>query len=143
MSEGATGGAIRDASVADTQSIAEVHLSVRLVGYRDFLSQEALSSVSHADLVREWNEHVLDSGLATLVHEWHGRIVGVVCFGRARPPWPLGDTGTVEALYVRPEHWGQGVGSALLEQAENALAAERIRVGYLGVYGDNARTRRF
>jgi len=67
-------------------------------------------------------------------------IVGFIHVG----PWPdePAELGKLVALYVRPTHWGHGVGSALLERGESALepAFDRLR---LEVFLDNDRGRRF
>lgn len=59
---------------------------------------------------------------------------------RTEPFVPAGDA-ELRALYVRPERWGEGVGSTLLERAESAApSAERLR---LRTFEENAGGRAF
>jgi len=75
-----------------------------------------------------------------LVAEQAGRVVAFAVVGPAQDPEGAGE---LYAITVDPDHWGTGVGSALLAAAQ----AELARLGYaeavLWVLPDNARGRRF
>jgi len=75
-----------------------------------------------------------------LVAEPAGLVVGFAVVGPAQDPEGAGE---LCAITVDPDHWGTGVGSALLAAAQ----AELARLGYaeavLWVLPDNARGRRF
>lgn len=51
--------------------------------------------------------------------------------------------GELYSLNVHPEHWGAGVGAALMAHVVDALAAAPYREAVLWVLPANARTRRF
>lgn len=55
------------------------------------------------------------------VSEVDGRVVG---FAEAAPDDAEPDTAQLYRIYVAPDHWGRGLGSALLDRVE-AVAAER------------------
>ncbi len=73
--------------------------------------------------------------LAGRVAVWNGEVLGVVlaCALAADPPYAAsGDLGWVSLLAVHPSAQGRGVGSALLEWAENWLqgcGVRRVRLG--------------
>ena len=75
-----------------------------------------------------------------MVAEDNGRVVGFALVGRARDPE---GSGQLYAINVDPDHWGMGVGRALLAAAQ----AELVRLGYteavLWVLPGSARARRF
>lgn len=50
--------------------------------------------------------------------------------------------GLIENIYVRPEHRGEGVASALLDRAERALVDRDVDVVALEVLSDNEEARR-
>lgn len=62
---------------------------------------------------------VLDLKALSIVGAWHDeRLLGVVAWERAN-----GDSGwSLHGLYVDPQCWGRGVGSALLRHVERALS---------------------
>jgi GNAT superfamily N-acetyltransferase len=69
---------------------------------------------------------------AFLAEDDDGAVVGILT---------LGDD-ELHAIYVHPDHWGTGVGQALLVRAEAELA-KTCRAASLTCMVDNARARRF
>jgi GNAT superfamily N-acetyltransferase len=67
-----------------------------------------------------------------LAEDEDGEVVGILTVG----------VDELYAIYVRPDHWGTGVGQALLDRAEATLA-ETCDVAVLTCMVDNTRTRRF
>jgi len=53
-----------------------------------------------------------------------GEIVGFVGFDRSRDPKTPSTAGEIWALYVKPEHWGKGLGVALWDAAREGLEEE-------------------
>ena len=71
-------------------------------------------------------------------------VVGFVTVEREGGTYAQDDTrGVVTNLYVRPEHRGDGVGSMLLEAAENRLRKLGADAIALEVMADNEAARRF
>lgn len=77
--------------------------------------------------------------------ERHGRsYVGFVMFGLESGAYDQDVTrGMIHNLYVRPSHRDQGVGAALLDAAEDALAEEGAEVVTLEAMADNEAAIRF
>jgi GNAT superfamily N-acetyltransferase len=67
-----------------------------------------------------------------LAEDEDGEVVGILTVG----------VDELYAIYVRPDHWGTGVGQALLDRAEATLA-ETCDVAVLTCMVDNTRARRF
>lgn len=69
--------------------------------------------------------------------------VGFVMFGPENPTYEEDvERGVVQNLYVRPERRGEGIGSALLDAAEERLADAGAAVVSLEAMADNADARR-
>lgn len=118
---------------------AEAHVRLDPAGYR----------VPEAGAVRRHFEGALsgEAGVAIMVAEVAGEVVGMVeLVPLAEPPdhqilvpRQAADVHTV----VLDGHRGMGVGSALLEAAEQAAAARRISILYAGIFTPNRRGVRF
>ena len=67
-------------------------------------------------------------------------VVGFVGFDRSRDPKTPSTTGEIWSIYVRPEHWGKGVGVALWDAAREGLEEEGCTAGHdLGAAAQRAR----
>lgn len=75
-----------------------------------------------------------------LVAEVEGKIVGFVAVG---PTNDESGDGELYAIYVHPDHWGTGVGRALMRAGEERLRELGHRDAHLWVLADNPRARRF
>lgn len=75
-----------------------------------------------------------------LVAEKDGEVVGTVTFGKGREDASMAE---IQSLYVLPEHWQNGQGSALFR----AICEKAKAQGYPGLYvwtlKDNARAKAF
>jgi GNAT superfamily N-acetyltransferase len=103
--------------------------------YAHALPLEKLQGLSMPDAVerhRRWPPQ--------FVAEQEGEIVGFVAVGASRDP---GTDGELFAIYVHPEHWGTGVGRALIEAGEDELRRLGHEEAVLWVLDDNPKARRF
>src|SRR5437870_1264024 len=73
-----------------------------------------------------------EDGTRPFLAEDDGEVLGVLTVGDDE----------LYAIYVHPDHWGTGVGQALLDRAQEALA-ENCEVAVLTCMVVNARARRF
>ena len=131
---------IGHAAADDVEAVAD--LWVRLA--RD---QRAYDSYVRADANRETMRdtlaaHQVNDGL--LVARDGDSIVGFASFSVERGSLELdADRGLLSNIYVDPAYRGRGIGAALLETAENELAAQGAEVVVLEVMADNEAARRF
>jgi ribosomal protein S18 acetylase RimI-like enzyme len=133
---------IRRATVQDAPALDRLNVRMVQAAYGGQMPDEQLGGPRPEEQAAAW-----ERGLSrdrdqdpVLVAEEVGRVVGFAVVGPAQDPEGAGE---LCAITVDPDHWGTGVGSALLAAAQ----AELARLGYaeavLWVLPDNARGRRF
>jgi GNAT superfamily N-acetyltransferase len=136
---------IRRATVADARGIAEVHVRGWQIGFAEFFSAEYLSGISvflEEESLRRREATLADSEQTTLVAEEDGRILGFASYMLNSDD--LGaDVGELGAIYVDPEHWDRGIGTALIDAVEAGLTAQGYVRATLWTLGVNQRTRAF
>ena len=126
---------IRPGRPDDAEAVARVHVETWQAAYAHALPAEELAALSveeRAERHRRWPP--------TFVAKVDGEIVGFVGVGASRDP---GADGELFTIYVHPDHWGTGVGRALIEAGEEELRKLGHRDAILWVLGDNPRARRF
>jgi GNAT superfamily N-acetyltransferase len=104
---------IRDARDADAEGVATVQVASWRAGYRGLLPGDVLERLSVEDRVVAWAARVRTPlpGTSLLVARFDGTVVGFAAVG------PEG----LRALYVHPQHWRQGIGSVLHDEAVDRL----------------------
>jgi GNAT superfamily N-acetyltransferase len=133
---------VRDARREDAAAIARVHTRSWQVAYAHVFPAEALAGISVERRADWWAEWLPASRprAAILVAEVEGEVRGFASVGAARERDQLGE---LHAIYVDPDHWGAGLGRALIAEAEERLRAADFDEAILWVLEDNPRTRRF
>jgi GNAT superfamily N-acetyltransferase len=133
---------VRRATEADVRAVATVHVASWREGYAHVFPRDRLAALSLDE-----REMLARNVLARpergtlLVAEVDGAVVGFASAGAAFDPGI--EAGEVYAIYVAPEHWGHGVGRALMERALQLLAERGFEQAVLWVLDDNPRARRF
>jgi ribosomal protein S18 acetylase RimI-like enzyme len=125
---------IRPGTAADAEAVARVHVETWQAAYAHVLPRDelmALSVESRAEMHRR---------NPPLVAEFEGEVVGFVAVGRTHD---LDGDGELFAIYVHPDNWCSGFGSALIEAGEQRLRELGHRDAHLWVLDDNPRARRF
>lgn len=109
------------------------------VAYRHVFPPEDLDAMP-IDETR-WTHRIAEPppGWRTHVAEDGGRVIGFASVGPSRDQEGVGE---LYAIYVEPDGWSAGAGRALIERAEDALAAS-YREATLWVLEANDRARRF
>jgi len=132
---------VRDARPEDAEAIARVRTRGWQAAYAHVFPKEALAGMP-TDAVRDyWAGHLAspEPRSAIVVAEAAGDVAGFASVGPAR-----GESGgELYAIYVDPEHWGEGLGRALIAAAEEQLAEAGFAEAILWVLGENPRARRF
>jgi ribosomal protein S18 acetylase RimI-like enzyme len=125
---------IRPATPDDAEAVARVHVETWRAAYAHALPAEGLAGLS----VTQRTE--MHRRFPPVVAEVDGEIVGFVSVGPGTDP----DTdGELYAIYVLPDHWGSGVGRALMRAGEERLRELGHQHAVLWVLEDNPRARRF
>jgi GrpB-like predicted nucleotidyltransferase (UPF0157 family)/ribosomal protein S18 acetylase RimI-like enzyme len=133
--------AVRRAQVDDVPGIAEVHVRAWRAAYRGVLPDALLDGLSVSEREESWRSLLRDDngGWLTLVAEdAEGDLAG---FCSAATPSRDGGAGegTVEigAIYVDPDRWREGIGSALLSATLAELREQGWREAVLWVLPEN------
>ena len=144
VTRAAPSATVRDATPADAEAIARVHVAAWQEGYRHVFGAERLATLSVAERAERWREILSRGGEArTIVAERGGSVVGFAGVGPTRDAIADVPPGELYAIYVDPTDWGGGAGRALLAAAVDALRAARYSEACLWVLEDNPRARRF
>lgn len=130
---------VRAATPADEDAIQTVATASWHAAHDDIIGAEAVDEFLAEHYDRETIAAEIDAdGSAYRVAELAGNIVGfAVAVPHDDGHWRLA------AIYVHPDQWGDGVGTALLDAVEDAARAaggERLQ---LIVMAENERARRF
>ncbi|GAA0409198.1 GNAT family N-acetyltransferase [Micromonospora gifhornensis] len=141
---------IRREQATDAEAIARVHISGWRAGYAGIMPDEVLARLNPV----AWAQRRRDLGTAepehpftTLLAEIDGVLAGFTTFGPYRNNQDRGDLdptyGEVVAMYVAPEHWGDGTAKALFTAARAGLRERGWTQYRVWVLADNHRARRF
>ncbi|QDG49663.1 GNAT family N-acetyltransferase [Persicimonas caeni] len=133
---------VRTARASDAQEIAELDVRSWRAAYSDIFPASELEKLSVDERRSCWKRIIarnFGSQLA-VVGELDGEIVGFCQAGPDRSR--MEDAAEIYTLYVDPEHWGEGVGTALLDVVLPWLAPN-YDTATLWVVRENALARRF
>jgi ribosomal protein S18 acetylase RimI-like enzyme len=113
------GTVIRVARVADVPQIAVVHVHAWQGAYRGLLPRVYLDGLHPAQRVGQWGRlltAVNDGRSGVLVADEDGDLLGFVAYSASRDDdADPGRVGEIDAIYLRPSAWGQGVGRPLMD----------------------------
>lgn len=137
---------IRPAEPADAPRLGHVHVAAWQWAYRGLMPDDVLDSLRPESRARAWKAWLgpdATEDFSAWVAEVDGEIVGFASSSLPRDE-DLPE-GSVELLsiYLLEDHVGTGVGSALLEAAEDAWRKAGAEYAVLWVMEGNARTIRF
>jgi GNAT superfamily N-acetyltransferase len=130
---------IRPAMPGDETDVARVHVRAWQAGYRGLLSDAYLAGLRAEDRAKRYTfGDASESCPKTLVAMESGVIVGFATVFAAQED---GRTSTAElnALYVDPDYWKQGIGAALESAARASLIQLGFRNAFLWVLAGNVR----
>jgi GNAT superfamily N-acetyltransferase len=132
---------IRQARLGDAAGIARVHVTTWQAAYRGIVPDDYLDALTVEQRIAAYERSGLlnDAERPMFVFDRKGVILGFVGVGPSTDETGVGE---LYSIYVDSEHWGGGVGAALLGHAD-AWLEERFPEATLWVLEDNVRTRRF
>jgi len=134
---------IRPAEPDDALAVARVHVRSWQVAYRTLLPDEYLDGLRPEERAGRYVFGSLDPLTpATIVASEAGAIRGFATTAPARDA-DVPDHGELWALYVDPDWWGRGIGTALASAARAQLAALGFQQAVLWLLAGNSRAARF
>ena len=130
---------VRTATADDLDAVGAVARDAWHAAYGGFLEPQTLE----AGLAQAYDEEVLAAAvehddIEFLVAELDGEVVG---FASAERTWA--DEVELHTLYVHPDRWGEGVGSALLDEAVSWAREQDVDRVVAAVFADNVVGRGF
>lgn len=135
---------LRLADPLDAQALAEMHVAAWRRAYRGILPDDFLDNLSIQASVDRWHQKLAQPDRQVWVACEAGPIVGFVSFGDSRDDDALSPlTGEIYSLYVHPDAWRHGIGSALMAQALDDLRTLGYAEVTLWVLRANQRARAF
>ena len=131
---------VRPARREDAAALADVHMRTWQTAYEHVFGAERLARIDEERRRAQWEEWLTDPqpGRQVFVAEEGERAVGFASVGDNRDEAGKGE---LFAIYVLPDAWGSGAGSALMAAALDALRGYSSAT--LWVLEDNPRARRF
>ena len=138
---------VRQALPEDAESIAALHIRSWQIAYRGQLPDRYLDRLDEELELRieSWRAQI-SSSLADHHEIWvigaGSAIHGFAALGPAREA-NSSITGELYAIYLNPDHWGQGIGRTLFTHTTERLGALGYSAAILWVLESNLRARRF
>lgn len=129
--------------------MGDLHVRSWRAAYRGIVPDAILDGMSIEGRRDRWARAIAQantepSGQVRIwVVETDGRVVGLATTGPCRDGDAQAGTGELQSIYLAPEAWSRGLGSALLEAAVDDLRARGFAPLLLWVIEENARGRRF
>jgi putative acetyltransferase len=108
---------VRAATTSDTEAILVVHVAAIIAhGPSTYTDKQVAAWAAKTDGTDRYENAIEDASTELVVAESNGHVVG---FGELDV-----ESGEVEAVFVDPEHNGEGIGSSILNQFERRLRNE-------------------
>jgi GNAT superfamily N-acetyltransferase len=139
---------VRGATTGDARAIAEANVRAWQVAYRGIMPDRYLDELD-SDLATQVARRRVNIGapdeprLFNLVAEREGAVVGWLAAGPSRDEDRHETQAEIWAVYVHPDAWRTGAGSALMSAALDRLVEEGYTESTLWVFEANPRARRF
>jgi ribosomal protein S18 acetylase RimI-like enzyme len=134
---------IRSAIPGDEIAVARVHVRAWQVGYQGLLSDAYLTGLRAEDRAKRYTfGDASESRPKTLIATESGVIVGFATISPAQDDERTSPA-ELNALYVDPDCWKRGIGSALESAAQASLVQLGYRHAMLWVLAGNVRAIRF
>ena len=134
---------LRLAEPENAMAVARVHVRSWQAAYRAILPDEYLDRLRPEDRAEKYDLATRDPAKPqTRIATEDGRVLG---FATTMPSGDQNTPGHGElcALYVDPEHWGRGIGAALVADARARLAGLGFEHALLWVLTGNVRAESF
>ena len=140
---------IRKAETADSPVIAALHIEGWKGAYGGVVDQGYLDSLTVEQRIADWTQW-MDSGESEVfVAEEEGKAAGFAVIGRTKTPPPGSSpirpshSGEIYALYLHPDMWRRGIGTALIKHAARELKERKHSAICLWVLDANTRAKAF
>lgn len=136
---------VRLARADDADEIGRIQVETWRTAYAGLMPDEAITGFDVTSQQRFWRGvlgRTPRPGGATFVVEDGSDVVGFASVGASRDEGAEQE-GELYAIYLHPSRWGNGIGRALLQRAEESMRSSGYRRALLWVLAGNKRAERF
>lgn len=135
---------IRPATPDDALPLAIVHVDSWRSAYRGLVPTAILDGLDYDRRAVRFRESIAAHTEETYLAEGDGEIFGFLTVGPCRDEdVDAAVTGEIWGIYLAPQHWRKGIGTALCRYSEQLLRSRGYRQAVLWVFADNAEAQRF
>ncbi|PZO81746.1 MAG: N-acetyltransferase [Micavibrio aeruginosavorus] len=140
---------IRAATKDDIPTIASLHIEGWKGAYGGIVDQAYLDSLTVEKRTADWTQWMEADESTVFIAEEEGKPAGFVVIGRTKTPPPGSSpirpshSGEIYALYLHPDFWRRGIGTALIKHAARELKERKHSTVCLWVLDANTRARAF
>ncbi len=128
----------------DAPMLAKLHVDSWRAAYRDLVPPSTLERFTCERREQAFRASLAAHAEETYLIQESEEYVGLLTLGAARDSdVDIKTTGEIWGIYIAPEHWRHGVGSAVVREAEAILVSKGYRVIVLWVLEDNFQARLF
>ena len=133
---------VRFAVPDDSGAIAAVHVDAWRACYAGIVPAPVLDGLSTSERAERWRRSIVADPRGVLLYRDDDGTAGWVALGPCRDQPPCGE-GEIFAIYIKPGSWRRGIGTALMDAAEEELRTRGFRRFCLWVLESNELARRF
>ena len=134
---------LRLATTDDARAIALVHIKSWQAIYRGRFPDQYLDSLNVDQRAANWARILSQQPEGTVVFERDAKIVGFLSLDRSRDQDADATVGEITSVYLDPDYWRRGHGSALIEWAKGCAHARGWQRLTLWVLRENEEARDF
>lgn len=134
---------IRQAKIVDAQAIAEIHVASWQSAYAGIMPASLLADLSVDKRASSWRDALESGRIRVALAFTEGHLAGWVAYGKCRDADKDASWGEIEAIYLHPSRYGQGIGALLMKHASASLGQMGYRHVSLWVLTSNGRARTF
>lgn len=136
---------IREMTLHDCRPVAEIRVGGWRTAYAGLVPRSYLDAMSVTEDTERRRERLLKRGnpVVNLVAERAGDVIGWAAYGPYRDGEVRTEDAELYALYVHPDHWGDGIGTALLHTTTDRCERAGHARTLLWVLKHNTRARHF
>lgn len=140
---------IRPATTDDIPTIAALHVAGWKGAYGGIVDQNYLDQLTVEKRIADWTEWMASGESEVFLAEVEGTPAGFTVIGRTKTPPPGSSpirpshSGEIYALYLHPDFWRAGIGTALIKHGMRMLKEKKHSAVCLWVLNDNIRAKSF
>lgn len=128
----------------DAPIAARIHVDAWRAAYCGLVPDEFLMSMSYANREESFRQAIAAREAEMYLVVNNGLPAGLLTIGACRDAdMDACSTGEIWGIYLLPEFWRQGIGTALVDRAEEILSGYGFTQVVLWVFEGNANARRF